>query len=164
MVGPGSGVGLEPQQFPLLLAVLAVGAVTGAVVAEPLVRRIPEVPLLVGCWAVNSGLLLVPVLLPTAPAIGAAFLVVGLTNMVGNVVGRTLRQRLVPTDRLGRVGGASGMIGYGLMPLGALTGRVVGEIWGLPVAFVGAAAVSLATVGYVATAASTTLVRAHEIA
>src|SRR5690606_38910985 len=85
MVGPGSRVGLEPYEFSLLLAVLAVGAVLGAVIAERLVRRLSEVPLLIGCWALNCTLLLVPVLWPDALAIAGAFFVIGLTNMVGNV-------------------------------------------------------------------------------
>ena len=163
MVGPGSRVGLEPQQFPLLLAVLAVGAAAGAVVAERLVGLVSEVPLLVGCWGVNSLLLLVPVLWPDAAAIGAAFFLVGTSNMVGNVVSRTLRQRLVPAAKLGRVGGASGMIGYGLMPLGALLGGVVGELWGLPAVFVGAVSISLLVVVYVSTRVSNALVHEHEI-
>ena len=50
MVGPGSRVGLEPAQYPLVIAVLAVGAVLGSIAAEPLGRRIPEVRLLLGCW------------------------------------------------------------------------------------------------------------------
>jgi MFS family permease len=163
VVGPGSRVGLEPHRFPLLLAVLAVGAVAGAAVAERLVRHVREVPLLIGCWAVNSALLLVPVLWPHPLAIAGAFLLVGLTNMVGNVVGRTLRQRLVPASKLGRVGGASGMIGYGLMPLGALLGGAVGETWGLPAVFVGAVVTSLVAVAYVSTAVSSALVAAHEV-
>ncbi len=163
MVGPGSPVGLEPHEYPLLLATLAVGAVCGSVLAERLVRRFREIPLLVGGWALNSALLLVPVLWPRPLAIAAAFLAVGLTNMVGNVVGRTLRQRLVPAEALGRVGGAGGMIGYGLMPLGALLGGAVGEAWGLPAVFVGAVVVSLAVVAYVATRVSDDLVRAHEV-
>ncbi len=163
VVGPTSQVGLAPEQFPLLLAVLAVGAVVGAVVAERLVAVVGEVPLLMICWFVNTALLLVPVLVPQWWAIGAAFLLVGLTNMVGNVINRSMRQRLVPAAKLGRVGGASGMIGYGLMPLGALLGGVVGEFFGLPAVFVGAVALSLLAVGYAATRVRAALVARYEV-
>ena len=163
-VGPESRVGLEPQQFPVLLAVLAVGAVVGAVLAERFVKLLPEVPLLMTCWFGNTLLLLVPVLYPEAWAIAAAFFVVGLTNMTGNVVGRTMRQRLVPAAKLGRVGGAAGMIGYGLMPLGALLGGLVGEFFGLPAVFVSAVVLSLLAVTYAATRVSTALVQQHEVA
>ncbi len=162
-VGPESRVGLEPHEFPLLLAVLAVGAVTGAVLAERLLRRVREVRLLLVCWMLNSALLIVPVLLPDPLAIAAACFVVGLTNMVGNVVGRTVRQRLVPASKLGRVGGSSGMIGYGLMPLGALLGGVVGEVWGLAAVFTGAVVVGLVAVAYVASAVDDALVARHEL-
>ncbi|MCK0112452.1 MFS transporter [Ornithinimicrobium sp. F0845] len=162
VVGPESRVGLSPEQFPLLLAVLAVGAVAGALVAERLSARVGEVPLLIGGWFVNSALLIVPVLAPEAWSIAAAFLVIGFTNMCGNVVGRTMRQRLVPADKLGKVGGAGGMIGYGLMPLGALLGGVVAEVWDLPAVFVGAVVLNLLAVTYAATRVSTRLLHEHE--
>ncbi|USQ79228.1 MFS transporter [Ornithinimicrobium faecis] len=164
VVGPGSRVGLESHEFPLLLAVLAVGAVTGAMLAERLLKLVPEVTLLMTCWASNALLLLVPVLVPEAWAIAAAFFVVGLTNMTGNVVNRSMRQRLVPAAKLGRVGGASGMIGYGLMPLGALLGGLVGEFFGLPAVFIGTVVLCLLAVTYAATQVSTRLVARHEIA
>jgi len=164
MVGPESRVGLTPEQYPLLLAVLAVGAVVGALVAERLVGVLGEVPMLIGGWFINSALLLVPVLVPQAWAIAAAFVVVGFTNMGGNVVGRTMRQRLVPADKLGKVGGAGGMIGYGLMPLGALLGGVVAEVWSLPTVFVGAVVLNLLAVAFAATQVSTRLLREHETA
>ncbi|WP_256842180.1 MFS transporter [Ornithinimicrobium cryptoxanthini] len=163
MVGPESRVGLTPEQYPLLLAVLAVGAVAGALLAERLVGLVGEVPLLIGGWFLNSALLLVPFLVPHAGAIAAAFLVVGFTNMCGNVVGRTMRQRLVPVAKLGKVGGAGGMIGYGLMPLGALLGGAVAEVWGLPTVFVGAVVLSLLATAYAATRVTTALVQQHEI-
>lgn len=163
MVGPESRVGLEPHEYPILLAVFAVGAILGSVLAERLVRTFSEMPLLVGGWALNSLMLLVPVLWPEPLAIAAAFFVVGLTNMSGNIVARTVRQRLVPAAALGRVGGAGGMIGYGLMPLGALLGGLVGEVWGLAAVFVGAVVVSLAIVAWVATQVDDDLVREHEL-
>jgi putative Mn2+ efflux pump MntP len=75
-----------------------------------------------------------------------------------------MRQRLVPHAKLGRVGGAAGMIGYALMPLGALLGELVGEFFGLPTVFVGAVVLSLLAVTYAATRVSTRLVHDHEVA
>lgn len=164
MVGPQSRVGLAPQQYPMVLAALAVGAVLGALAAEHLVRIVPEVPLLIGGWAINSALLIVPVLVPQPWVIAAAFVLVGFTNMCGNVVGRTMRQRLVPADKLGKVGGAGGMIGYGLMPLGAVLGGVVAEAWTLQTVFVGAVVFNLVAVAYAATRVSTDLLARYEVA
>jgi predicted MFS family arabinose efflux permease len=148
MVGPGSRVGLEPARYPLLIAVLAVGAVLGSIAAEPLGRRIPEVRLLLGCWTLDGLLMLVPVLSPTVPAIGVALFFLGFLNTNGNVISQSMRQRMVAPGMLGRVGGASRTLGYGLMPIGALLGGFVGEQWGLPAVFVGATVVCVAAVLY----------------
>ena len=148
MVGPGSRVGLTPAQYPLVIAVLAVGAVLGSIAAEPLGRRIPEIRLLLGCWAIASLLMLVPVLAPTVPAIAGSLFLIGFLNTNGNVISQSMRQRMVAPGMLGRVGGASRTLGYGLMPLGALLGGFVAEQWGLPTVFVGATVICVAAVLY----------------
>jgi len=148
MVGPGSRVGLEPAQYPLVIAVLAVGAVLGSIAAEPLGRRIREVPLLLTSWLLQSLLMLVPVLLPTVPAIASGMFLVGFLNTTGNVISQSMRQRMVAPGMLGRVGGASRTLAYGLMPVGALLGGLVAEQWGLSAVFLGATAVCVAGVAY----------------
>ncbi|KQY21801.1 MFS transporter [Cellulomonas sp. Root485] len=148
MVGPGSRVGLEPAQYPLVIAVLAVGAVLGSVAAEPLGRRIPEVRLLLTSWLLQSLLMLVPVLVPTVPAITAGIFLLGFLNTNGNVISQSMRQRMVAPGMLGRVGGASRTLAYGLMPVGAVLGGLVAERWGLPAVFVGATVVCVAVVAY----------------
>ncbi|MBO3083263.1 MFS transporter [Cellulomonas fengjieae] len=148
MVGPGSRVGLEPEHYPLLTAVLAVGAVVGSIAAEPLGRRIPEVRLLLGCWLIDALLMAVPVLVPTVPAIAVSMFFLGFLNTNGNVISQSMRQRMVAPGMLGRVGGASRTLGYGLMPLGALLGGLVAEQWGLAAVFLGATAVCVVAAGY----------------
>ncbi len=148
MVGPGSRVGLQPEHYPLVIAVLAVGAVLGSIAAEPLGRRIPEVRLLLGCWTIDALLMLVPVLVPTVPAIAASMFFLGFLNTNGNVISQSMRQRMVAPGMLGRVGGASRTLGYGLMPVGALLGGIVAERWGLPTVFIGATVLCVAAVAY----------------
>lgn len=164
MVGPESAVKLELQQYPVLLAVLAVGAIAGSVVAERLAGWIPEIPLILGIGLLNSALLVVPVFWPQVGPIAAALFVIGFSNIVGNVLRRSISQRLIPAAKLGRVGGASGMINYGLMPLGALAGGFVGEAWGLPTVFLGSVAIMLICGTWVCTQVSTSLVRKLEVA
>ncbi|WP_456785806.1 MFS transporter [Cellulomonas sp. P5_C5] len=159
MVGPGSRVGLTPAQYPLVIAGLAVGAVLGSLAAEPLGRRIPEVRLLLGCWTLNTLLLLVPVLVPTVPAIAVAVFFLGFLNTNGNVISQSMRQRMVAPGMLGRVGGASRTLAYGLMPVGALLGGLVAEQWGLPAVFVGATVLCLAAIAY-----PVAVVRQHMVA
>ncbi|MBZ2198088.1 MFS transporter [Occultella gossypii] len=149
LVGPTSAVGLTEQMYAILITTVAIGAVLGSVLAEHLLERVSETRLLAIVWTVNSALLAVPVLVPNAWVIGAAFVVVGFTNMVGNVITRAMRQRLIPDAMLGRVGGASATLMYGTMPIGALLGGVVGEAFGLPTVFLGTVAVCLVFVAYV---------------
>lgn len=162
VVGPGSAVGLAPEQFPLLIALIAAGAVLGSLVTERLLRLVREVPLMFTCWGSNSVVLLVPVLWPDAAVIAAAMFVLGFTNTIGNVLSQTIRQRLVPARLLGRVGGAGRTIGYGLMPVGALLGGLVAETWGLATVFVSATVVCLLAVGYVVARVSQSTVAPYE--
>ena len=64
-------------------------------------------------YAVGLLGLLVPVLVPNGWVIGAAFAVVGFTNVVGNVITRSMRQRLIPDRLLGRVGGVPARLAAG---------------------------------------------------
>lgn len=151
VVGPGSAIGLQPEHYPLLATTLPAGAIAGSLLSERLTRWISEVPLMYLCWAVNSVLLVVPILFPTPLALGLALAGLGFTNTIGNVIGQTIRQRLVPSRLLGRVGGAARMVGYGLMPVGALLGGLVAEAFGLVPVFIGAAVLCLLAVAWVAT-------------
>ncbi|WP_331241845.1 MFS transporter [Georgenia sp. MJ206] len=146
VVGPGSAVGLDAAMYGLLLMAFAAGAITGAVLAERLLVRLSEARLITGSWLVSSLLLAVPVLVPEVWAVAGSLALIGVTNMVGNVVNASMRQRLVPNRLLGRVGGVSRMVSYGSMPLGAALGGVVGELFGLRAVFLGAVALSVAFV------------------
>jgi predicted MFS family arabinose efflux permease len=147
-VGEGSAIGLTPTQYPLIGVAMAVGAVLGSVVVEPLHRVVGEVRLMLGSWLTMSVLLVVPVLWPTALATAIAFFLVGLLTTLGNVLSQSMRQRLVAPGMLGRVGGAGRTLSYGLMPVGALIAGVAAETWGLRVTLWGAAAVAVVAMIY----------------
>nr|WP_297427479.1 MFS transporter [uncultured Actinotalea sp.] len=149
VVGPESAVGLRAELYGVLTAALAVGAVGGAVVSGRLGRRLREVPVVRVCWGAQAALLLVPVLAPRVPVLLGVAALLGFTNMVGNVVTSSMRQRMVPRHLLGRVGGVGRLLAYGSAPLGALLGGVVGEAFGLRAVLLGAAAISLVAVGRV---------------
>ncbi|MDZ5078134.1 MFS transporter [Nesterenkonia sp. HG001] len=140
VVGEGSAVGLTEAQYPLLAVAGAVGAVVGSLLVERMRTVIPEVPLMLGSFMLQVPLLVLPVLLPRFDALLIGAAVMGFFNMTGNVVAMTLLQRLVPGATLGRVIGAVTTVGFGLMPLGALLGGLVGEHLGLPAVFISAAA------------------------
>lgn len=151
VVGPGSAVGLEPWQFPILVAVLSAGAIAGSLVPSRWVVRAGEVRVMIGCWLVNSALLLVPVLVPTWWAIGAALVLIGATNMVSNVIGSSIRQRVVPARLLGRTGGATRTLVFGTMAVAGPVGGLVGRELGLPTLFVASTALALLVTVWVAT-------------
>jgi hypothetical protein len=52
----------------------------------------------------------------------------GFVATMWNIVTVTLRQRIVPNDMLGRVNSAYRMIGWGLMPAGAVAGGLVAHL------------------------------------
>lgn len=143
VVGPGSAVGVPAEAYGFLVAALAAGALAGAAVSGRLARRFSEARLIGVAWLANSVLLLVPVLVPTVPAVAATSVALGFFNMIGNVVSASVRQRIIPSRLLGRVGGVARMLAYGGMPIGSALGGLVGEGFGLPAVFLGAAAISV---------------------
>lgn len=147
LVGPASAVGLSPEQYGFLATVLAVGGVTGAVLAEKLVGKGRERLVIAITWGVAGALLVVPPLVPSVWAVGASFALVGFFNIVGNTATSALRQRIVPSRVLGRVQGASATIAYGAMPLGALTGGLVAELLGVQALLVMVPIATLVVVG-----------------
>jgi hypothetical protein len=135
-VGAGSAIGLTAQQYAWVAVSMAAGAVVGSVASESLVSRVPE--LRVG-WVIAAATLAVPVLWPEPAVMFGAVAVTGLTAASVNVISQSVRQRLVPARTLGRVTGASRTLGYGLMPLGAMSAGVAAQHWGLaPVMLVAA--------------------------
>jgi MFS family permease len=141
VVGPGSAMGASPEVFGLLTACLAVGAVAGPVLATRVVERFGSVRLLQPTWIVNALVMLVPVLVPRVWATAVAFVLLGATNVMGNVMQMSMRQRMVPDVLMGRVQAAGRFVGRGLDPVGALVGGVVGASLGLQPVFFGAVAV-----------------------
>lgn len=140
VVGEESAVGLAEAQYPMLAVAGAVGAVVGSLLVERIRARIPEVPLMLGAFMLQVPLLVLPVVMPRFDALLIGAAVLGFFNMTGNVVAMTLLQRLVPGEQLGRAIGAVTTVGFGLMPLGAFLGGVVGEQLGLPAVFLSSAA------------------------
>lgn len=151
-VGPGSAMGLTESQFPLLTLGLALGAVGGSIITDAVQRRLGEVPTMIGSFVLCVLLMLVPVLWPNGWAVAGAFALIGVFNTIGNVLSQTLRQRLVPGAMLGRIGGASRTLSYGLMPVGAVLGGLVAERFGLAATFFSAVALALLACGNLAVA------------
>ncbi len=163
-VGPGSAMGLTEAQYPLVMLGFAAGAVGGSLVTEAVTARLGEVRTMVASLTGSVLLMLVPVFWPNGWAVAGAVTLIGITNTVGNVVAQSLRQRLVPGELLGRVGGATRTLAFGLMPLGAVLGGLVAEQAGLATTFLAAVGLSLVACGYVALTVRTATISAAEAA
>lgn len=172
VVGPTSAVGLRPEQYGLLATTLAVGGLTGAVLAEKLVGKGRDRLVIAITWAVAGGFLVVPAVLPEVWAVAAALVLIGFFNIVGNTATSALRQRIVPSRIIGRVQGASATLAYGAMPLGALTGGLVAEAFGVQALLIAVPIAVLVVVGLTVRALSQSVIdeaesaaeREHELA
>ena len=128
--------------YGLLWTAAAVGSVLGGLVNPAITRRLGLLPSLTVAMAafavVDAGVGLAP----DFAAAAALMACNGFFVTMWNVVTVTLRQRIVPAELLGRVNSAYRMIGWGLMPLGALAGGFVAHAAGLRAAYVVAGVLS----------------------
>ena len=117
--------------YGLLLAVTAVGSVVGGLVSPAVTRRLGMLPSLIIAGAVDAAVFAGLGLAPD-PAVAALMLAgQGFTVTMWNVVTVSLRQQVVPAHLLGRVNSVYRMLGWGLMPVGALAGGFVAHAAGL---------------------------------
>jgi MFS family permease len=137
---------VSTRGYGLLLAASAVGSVVGGLVNPVLTRKLGLLPSLI-LPAVATGAAFVGLGLAPDPAVAAALLAVqGFSVTMWNVVTVSLRQRIVPGHLLGRVNSVYRMLGWGLMPVGALTGGFVAHAAGLRAPYVVAGLLCLLSV------------------
>ena len=117
--------------YGLLLAASAVGSVVGGLVNPVLTRRLGMLASLIIGGAVIAAVF-VGIGLAPDPAVAAVMLAgQGFAVTMWNIVTVSLRQQIVPSALLGRVNSVYRMLGWGLMPLGALAGGFVAHTEGL---------------------------------
>ena len=137
---------VSTRGYGLLLAASAVGSVVGGLVNPLLTRRLGLLPSLV-LPAVIDAAAFVGIGLAPSPAVVAALLAVqGFSVTMWNVVTVSLRQRIVPGHLLGRVNSVYRMLGWGLMPAGALAGGFVAHAAGLRAPYIVAGLLCLLSV------------------
>ena len=127
---------VSTRGYGLLLAASAVGSVIGGLVNPVLSRRLGVLPALV-LPALAGAAAFIGIGLAPDPAVVAVLLAVqGFSVALWNVVTVSLRQRVVPGHLLGRVNSVYRMLGWGLMPLGALAGGFTAHAAGLRAPYV----------------------------
>jgi MFS family permease len=122
--------------YGLLWTAAAVGSVVGGLVNPTITRRTGLVGSLVISMTAFAAVYVGVGLAPNFVVAGALMACNGFFVTMWNIVTVTLRQRVVPAELLGRVNSAYRMIGWGLMPLGALAGGFVAHAAGLRAPYV----------------------------
>lgn len=138
-------VGLGAGSVGVVLTLTALGGVVGAMLSQPLIRRIGDARTLVWCKAGAGPLaLVVPLAAPgwrlVLFAAGSTVVVLGIT--AGNIVSGSFRQRYVPAEILGRVTTSLQTLNLVGVPVGAVTAGVLATmlgtrpaLWALTTAF-----------------------------
>ncbi|WP_343074787.1 MFS transporter [Phytoactinopolyspora alkaliphila] len=147
---------LDARGYGLLLAGAAVGSVCGGLVNARLVARIGAGRALFTALAANAVIYAGIGLSPNVLVLGLLLGGNGFVTTLWNIVSVSLRQQLVPAALLGRVNSVYKMLGWGLMPFGALAGGLVAHELGLRAPYVIAGVVR----GLALLMAASTLLRA----
>jgi MFS family permease len=128
-------MGLSKTGYGVMLALGAIGGVTGAAATPLLIRRFEHRALQLLALAATAAGVLALAAFPTPVVAAVAWGDTGFTFALWNVLSVTLRQRLVPSELLGRVNSASRTLSTSAVPLGALAGGTVAGAFGLRAAF-----------------------------
>jgi predicted MFS family arabinose efflux permease len=128
--------------YGALLACLAAGWVLSSFVVHRVVARLGY------SWSMRIAQLfaavtqlLIAVVPPWPPLVGAVLLVMTAATRVWNVCSQSSRQRFTPVSLLGRVLTSHRALAWGLTPLGALAGGLVAAHWSLRGVFAMGAAI-----------------------
>jgi MFS family permease len=129
-------LGLGPAALGIVLALNGVAAVVGGTLAGPIARRLGVGRTLLSGQSVLLGAAsLVPLAsvapLPPAALLGAGQMLNGLGLSVCSVTQISVRQALTPSHLLGRVNATRRVMVFGVQPIAALVGGLVGETAGL---------------------------------
>jgi len=122
---------LSARGYGLLLAGAAVGSVLGGLLSTRIVTRIGALPALLAALAANVIIFAGIGISPDAIVLGGLLALNGFVTTIWNIVTVSLRQQIVPTGLLGRVNSVYRLLGWGLIPLGALTGGFLAHQFGL---------------------------------
>ncbi|HVV19018.1 MAG TPA: MFS transporter [Pseudonocardiaceae bacterium] len=126
---------LDARGYGVLLAAAAVGSVLGGLLNARLVARIGSRAALLAALAGNVVVFVGIGFSPNAVVLGTLLAASGFVTTLWNVVTVSLRQRIVPAALLGRVNSVYRMLGWGLMPVGAVVGGLVAHAFGLRAPF-----------------------------
>lgn len=152
------------SRYGLFIAVPAAGAIVGSLLAEHLVPRIGGGPITWLAALVPAGSYAILGLSRSVPLALAGMFLAAVASSLNQIVVSTLRQAAVPDELLGRVTAAYRLVVLGVVPLGALTGGVLGSTLGLRTPFVASAIGLVAAAFLLASRVTTQALRDTETA
>ncbi|WP_406689460.1 MFS transporter [Saccharopolyspora sp. ID03-671] len=129
-------LGLNPREYGLLLSALGVGGLVGALTATTVNRLIGR------RWALFADLLgtfamvIAPVVTTELWVLAGGAFLGGMGGTLWAVNARTLAQRLVEPEMMGRYSAVARLFSWGAMPVGAGAVGVLAELLGMRAAFV----------------------------
>lgn len=137
-------LGLSDRLYPTLFASYAVGTVVIAALVAPLSRRWPAGRVMIGALAVFGGGMLVLGLAPHPITAWISYFLMGAAAGTWNVLSASRRQRRTPRAMVARVSSSFRVMAWGMTPVGAAAGGVIGNQLSVPaVSVVGGAVVLL---------------------
>lgn len=134
-VGEESEMGLSEVGFGFLLIGGAIGTLVMAPFVDRIERRVGTFRALLGAILLFPAIALAPALTAGWIPVAAGFVVTGLSGVVWNVLTVSFRQQITPDRLLGRMNAGYRLLAWGTMPLGALVGGAVGELFGVRAVF-----------------------------
>ena len=124
-------LGLGNVGYGLLWTGVAAGSLLGSLVTTRLSRLLGQRRLLL-LSAATFGATTLGIGISTSPWVAGALLaILGLTLTAWNVVVISLRQAITPDRLVGRINSAFQLLSFGMLPLGAALGGVLGRTFGL---------------------------------
>lgn len=128
VLGP---LGMGRAAYGLLLAAVAVGGVVGTAGAHRVLVRLGSLPTMVTSRVGAAAAYAVLCVTTSAAVAAVAAVALGATGTLWNVTSRTVRQRLVSGEMLGRVTSTMMVIGIAMAPIGGVLGGVMAEVAGV---------------------------------
>jgi MFS family permease len=126
---------LSPIWIGVIFAAGSIGGVVGAIITSPIQRRLGFGRTFTLGMVAFRFLALTPFVVGpdqlVIPLLAATWFVTVIGVMITNISAGTLRQVVVPSNLQGRVLAAHRMLGYGILPIAALTAGVLGETIGV---------------------------------
>ena len=131
-----STLGMSEAFYPMLLVAYSVGTLIAAVLVGRANSRLRGGQVMMLALFGISITMFVLGFFPNVIAALIAYAVMGLAGGTWNVLSATRRQRRTPHAMIGRVSSAFRVVAWGVIPIGAALGGVVGERWGIPSVYV----------------------------